>query len=225
MTRRGRTPSCSTRSSPRASGTLAAASGSASPASPDPHSPALAPILTTTTTIGHSLLSPLFAFRVPSTLLKILNDKFPETAVRFNAPVAKVLLSPSRDRATGVRLESGEEVLADVVVVNADLVYAAENLLDEADKGVKRIKALEKAAGELKGSCSSISLYWGMSKKISGLAGHSALHPPPFPFPFPFTSLPSPPGRPELTSNVLPPPSPRAVVQRHLSRRGLWRLV
>lgn len=110
---------------------------------------------------------------MPSALLKILNEKFPDTQTHFNAPVSKVLLSPARDRAIGVRLESGKEVHADVVIVNADLVYAADNLLDDGEKGVKRNKALEKAAGELKGSCSSISLYWGMSKKLSGLCGHS----------------------------------------------------
>ncbi|GLB07528.1 hypothetical protein AtubIFM57258_002871 [Aspergillus tubingensis] len=51
---------------------------------------------------------------------------------RLRAPVDSVLLAPDQRSAKGVRLSSGEAIYADLVVINADLVYAYNNLLPES---------------------------------------------------------------------------------------------
>nr|OQO28659.1 Phytoene desaturase [Rachicladosporium sp. CCFEE 5018] len=48
---------------------------------------------------------------------------------RMDEAVEQILLSKDGSRAVGVRLESGVEIKADVVVNNSDLVYAYNNLL------------------------------------------------------------------------------------------------
>lgn len=88
---------------------------------------------------------------------------------RLNSPVARVNLSPasgaSARRASGVTLQSGENLEADVVVINADLVYAYNNLLPPSSKALR----LEKRPA----SCSSISFYWAMDRKIPELTAHN----------------------------------------------------
>ncbi len=62
-------------------------------------------------------------------------------------------------------LETGETITADVVIINADLVYACNNLLPPTS----RAKALEKRSS----SCSSISFYWAMDCIIPELTAHN----------------------------------------------------
>jgi phytoene desaturase (3,4-didehydrolycopene-forming) len=49
---------------------------------------------------------------------------------RLSTPIERILVSGGA--ATGVQLASGETLTADVVVNNADLVYAYNNLLPES---------------------------------------------------------------------------------------------
>lgn len=79
--------------------------------------------------------------------------------------MASVKLADGGKRATGVILENGEEILADVVILNCDLVYAYNHLLPQS----KQAKSLSKR----KLSCSSISFYWSMNRKISSLGTHN----------------------------------------------------
>jgi phytoene desaturase (3,4-didehydrolycopene-forming) len=104
---------------------------------------------------------------------------------RLNTPVSSVTVSPDGKTATGVILESGEMLSADIVVVNADLVYAYNNLFPPPQSlpaGKKPslspstfsgsssyAKSLSKRAG----SCSSISFYWALSQKIPQLETHN----------------------------------------------------
>ena len=83
---------------------------------------------------------------------------------RMSTAVRQVLVSTSR-AATGVVLESGETLTADVVLINADLVYAYNNLLPPSSKA----KRLSKKPA----SCSSISFYWAMDCKIPELHTHN----------------------------------------------------
>ena len=64
-----------------------------------------------------------------------------------------------------MQLASGEQLNADVVVVNADLVYAYNNLFPPSN----RAKSLSKKAA----SCSSISFYWSMDRVIPELLTHN----------------------------------------------------
>ena len=68
---------------------------------------------------------------VPNSLVKIAeshNAKF-----HYSSPVSSVIYN-SAGVATGITLENGETKHADVVVVNADLVWAHNNLFKGAEK-------------------------------------------------------------------------------------------
>lgn len=47
----------------------------------------------------------------------------------FNSPVSSVILSKDQKPVESVKLENGKELRADLVVINADLVYAYNSLL------------------------------------------------------------------------------------------------
>lgn len=84
---------------------------------------------------------------------------------RLSTPVSSVKLSPDGRRATGVTLSSGESQSADIVIMNADLVYAYNNLLPPSSEA----ESLQKRSA----SCSSISFYWAMNRKIPELTTHN----------------------------------------------------
>lgn len=87
---------------------------------------------------------------------------------RMSSPVAKVLVE--NKKAVGVELLSGEKLFADVVVVNADLPYAARTLIDESWREGTRLsnEALQKA----KYSCSTFMLYLALDKQYAELPHH-----------------------------------------------------
>lgn len=84
---------------------------------------------------------------------------------RFNTSVSQVVVDERNKRATGVRLQSGETLNADIVLMNADLVYAYKNLLPPSSTAT----ALDKKPS----SCASISFYWAMDTIISQLHAHN----------------------------------------------------
>lgn len=84
---------------------------------------------------------------------------------RFNSPISEVLVDERNKKATGVRLRSGEILNADVVLMNADLVYAYKNLLPPSSTAT----ALDKKPS----SCASISFYWAMDTIIPQLHTHN----------------------------------------------------
>ena len=84
---------------------------------------------------------------------------------RLSTPVESILLSPDKKTAQGVVLTSGETITADIVLVNADLVYAYNNLLPPSSRAT--------ALKSRKASCSSISFYWAMNRKIPELSTHN----------------------------------------------------
>jgi phytoene desaturase (3,4-didehydrolycopene-forming) len=104
---------------------------------------------------------------------------------RLNTPVSSVIVSSDRKTATGVVLESGEMLSADIIVVNADLVYAYNNLfpspqLLSADRKsslssstLSGSSSYAKSLSKRAGSCSSISFYWALSQKIPQLETHN----------------------------------------------------
>lgn len=101
--------------------------------------------------------------KIPDTLVKVgqrLGVNF-----QFSTAVKEVKLSPDNKKATGVLLESGETLSADVVVCNADLVYAYNNLLPQS--------SYAKSLSARKASCSSISFYWALDRKVPELTAHN----------------------------------------------------
>ena len=83
---------------------------------------------------------------------------------QLSSTVTRVIVD-SNGNATGISLEGGKILNADVVLINADLVYAYNNLLPKSAKA----KSLSKKPG----SCSSISFYWAMDRTIPELYTHN----------------------------------------------------
>lgn len=83
---------------------------------------------------------------------------------RLNTEVASIICTPE-SKAQGVRLKSGEELLADVVVINADLVYAYNNLLPP--------NSYSQSLTKRPASCSSISFFWSFDRIIPELQVHN----------------------------------------------------
>lgn len=104
---------------------------------------------------------------------------------RLNCPVTSVITSKDGKRATGVLLDSGETLTADVVVINADLVYAYNNLFSFANTPITKsnvpykprsdfpVSSYARSLTTRAGSCSSISFYWSLSRTIPELSTHN----------------------------------------------------
>ncbi len=89
--------------------------------------------------------------------------------LRTESPVAEILVQ--QGRVTGVRLESGEVLGADLVVSNADLPYTYEKLIPaehRRDYPDRRLK-------QMKYACSGYLLYLGVDKLYPHLR-HQALY-------------------------------------------------
>lgn len=84
---------------------------------------------------------------------------------RLSTPISRIALSPDGKRATGVELVDGKTLDADLVICNADLIYAYNNLLPSTNYA--------KSLTTRKTSCSSISFYWALSGKVPELRAHN----------------------------------------------------
>jgi phytoene desaturase (3,4-didehydrolycopene-forming) len=60
--------------------------------------------------------------------------------MRLDTPVSSILTTPDGKRTTGVKLSNGESLVADLVVINADLVYAYNNLFPTCTSRSSSIK-------------------------------------------------------------------------------------
>ena len=81
----------------------------------------------------------------------------------FNMPVKRIVVEGNR--ATGVALQDGSILGADVIVVNADLPYVYSQLLpDEAE--ARRLERLQY-------TCSAILFYWGVDTVYPQLGTHN----------------------------------------------------
>ncbi len=86
----------------------------------------------------------------------------------YDAPVRQIEVSGDQatgDRATGVILEDGRRLSADLVVANADLPYVYSDLLPD------RIEA--ERLNRLEFTCSTIMFYWGIDKVYPQLGVHN----------------------------------------------------
>ncbi len=81
----------------------------------------------------------------------------------YNSLVKKI--SISGNRATGIILDDGTEIIADVVVANADLPYVYRNLLPGSITASKLAR--------MKYSCSAICFHWGLDKVYPQIGHHS----------------------------------------------------
>lgn len=83
---------------------------------------------------------------------------------RLGSEVSSIMFSADK-QVQGVKLASGAEIRADAVVINADLVYAYNNLLPSTPYA----QSLTKKPA----SCSSISFFWSFNKVIDELEVHN----------------------------------------------------
>jgi len=81
----------------------------------------------------------------------------------YNSPVRKI--TTSGKKATGIELEDGTAVPADVVVANADLPYVYRELLED--------RCYTAWLDKLRYSCSAISFHWAMDKTYPELTLHN----------------------------------------------------
>lgn len=81
----------------------------------------------------------------------------------FNKPVVKVVVD--KNKATGILLDDGTEISADIVIANADLPYVYRELLPD--------KRVSSRIDRLKYSCSAMVFHWGLDKVYPQLGHHS----------------------------------------------------
>ncbi|KAF7594823.1 hypothetical protein BBP40_008153 [Aspergillus hancockii] len=100
-------------------------------------------------------------------VLKALVDIGKRSGVEYllNSPVESIALDDSGEVATGVRLESGKELHTDLVVINADLVYAYNELLPRTSRSRNLTSRPT--------SCSSISFFWAFDEALPQLRVHN----------------------------------------------------
>jgi phytoene desaturase (3,4-didehydrolycopene-forming) len=84
---------------------------------------------------------------------------------RLSTSVSAISLDSSGKKATGVILSSGETLSADIVISNADLVYTYNNLLPQT--------RYSRSLARRPASCSSISFYWPLNRKVEALKAHN----------------------------------------------------
>lgn len=117
------------------------------------------------TEIAEGVFYPRGGFhKVVESLEKIATKKF-DAKFEYGASIEKIIVDENKV-AKGVRFVDGREEFADLVVCNADLVYAYNHLLPETNYG-KRLGR----NGLL--TSSSISFYWGLKRKVPELDVHN----------------------------------------------------
>ena len=81
----------------------------------------------------------------------------------YDTPVERI--EHDGQRATGIVLKDGRKMMADVIVVNADLPYAYRELLQDESEAKKLNKK--------KFTCSAIMFYWGVDKVYPQIKHHN----------------------------------------------------
>jgi len=89
--------------------------------------------------------------------------------IRLNAPVSRILVED--DAAVGVEIASGEEIRSDIVVSNADALWAYDHLLP----GRKLKRWSKKKLSKMKHSMSLVVWYFGTHKRYEGVEPHTIL--------------------------------------------------
>lgn len=101
-------------------------------------------------------------YRVIESLAAIGEQK--GVTFRYHAPVASIAIE--NNRASGVVLEDGERISADVVVANADLPYVYRHLLPDDAATAQRLE-------NLRYTSSALMFYWGVKGDVEPLMPHN----------------------------------------------------
>lgn len=92
--------------------------------------------------------------------------------LHLSTPVQEVIVRGGR--ATGIKLESGEDVTGDYVVINADFAHAMTRLVDRAHLRKWTPEKLERKSF----SCSTFLLYLGVDKVYEEIPHHNIVFAP-----------------------------------------------
>ena len=112
-----------------------------------------------------------FAMGGTGALVKAFGDLFKDSGgeIRLNTEVAEILVE--NQKATGVRLKSGEILKADAVVSNADIAFTYLNLIPQKF----RRKNTDKKVKSLKYSMSLFVVYFGTNRRYDDIAHHEII--------------------------------------------------
>jgi phytoene desaturase len=100
-------------------------------------------------------------YRVPESLVQIAESH----GARFEYNAAVKRIQVDGNRATGVVLDDGTRLTADVIVANADLPYVYRHLLPES--------AVARRLARSRYSCSAFMFCWGVDKTYPQLKTHT----------------------------------------------------
>lgn len=92
-------------------------------------------------------------------------------SIRYESEVAEILLSNDSRSARGVRLQTGEQILADAVVCNSDLSQAYRTLIPAH----ARPSMSDRRIARMRHSMSLFVIYFGTNKKYENVAHHEIL--------------------------------------------------
>ncbi|PWY96190.1 phytoene desaturase [Aspergillus sclerotioniger CBS 115572] len=107
---------------------------------------------------------PVGGFRTILDALMRISMRY-NTTYLMNTTVSSIELTPDQRTATGVRLADNTLLTGDIVIVNADLTYAYNNLLPKTSYG----RSLTKRET----SCSAISFFWSLDTTVPTLQAHN----------------------------------------------------
>ncbi len=91
--------------------------------------------------------------------------------IRLNTEVAEIVVDDRTRRATSVRLASGEQISADVVVSNADVAFTYLKMIDARHRRVNTDRRMRR----LKYSMSLVVIYFGTDRQYPDIAHHEIL--------------------------------------------------
>lgn len=98
-------------------------------------------------------------------IARVLTDLAVSNGVRFEYDTPVKSIKISGNRTEGVVLENGQEVMAGILVANADLPYVYRNLLPAGIRSAR--------IDRMKYSCSAICFHWGLDKVYPQIGHHS----------------------------------------------------
>jgi phytoene desaturase len=114
----------------------------------------------------------LFAMGGTGALVRALVQAFEDLggAIRFESEVQEIVVN-ERQQAQGVRLKSGEQLRADAVVCNGDLVQAYRTLIAPD----KRPRVSNRKVEKLRHSMSLFVVYFGTNRQYENIAHHEII--------------------------------------------------
>jgi len=99
------------------------------------------------------------------TILEKLLSEALSSGVHFHYNMAAIKIQVNSNKAESIIFDNGSEIMADIIVANADLPYVYRKLLPDRRKS--------KRLDRMKYSCSAICYHWGIDKVYPQLGHHS----------------------------------------------------